>query len=147
MPHMRELGADELGAALEECCGGAAWVRAVMRAAPFRDDAELLAAVDRAFDELSVDEWKETLATTRARAPEKGEAATREAARMALRLYEERFGHAFVAVLSGDTADELLMRVRIRLGNEPDHEWRLTREEQRRLVRQRVQQLLTTGAA
>lgn len=146
MPSLHQLGNDELETALTECCG-AAWVSTLMRAAPFRDDAELLAAADRAFDELSDDEWRETLASTRARPSEKGDAPTREAVRMALRLYEERFGHAFVAVMSGDTADELLMRVRIRLGNEPDHEWRLTREEQRRLVRLRVQRLLAaTGA-
>jgi 2-oxo-4-hydroxy-4-carboxy-5-ureidoimidazoline decarboxylase len=142
MARLHELGNDELAASLKDCCGAESWVSALLRHAPFRDDGELLAAADRAFDELSVEEWKETFETTQVHTPDKGDAATRGALRTALRLYQERFGHPFVAVTSSDAADELLMRVRIRLGNEPDHEWRVSREEQRRLVRLRVQRLL-----
>jgi 2-oxo-4-hydroxy-4-carboxy-5-ureidoimidazoline decarboxylase len=148
MAQLNQLTNEELTAELKRIGGADAWVHAFVRRAPFRSDDDFLTAADAAFDELSPEDWKVTLGATRARAPEQGDAATVEAVRTALRLYEERFAHPFVAVTSSDTADELLMRVRIRLGNEPDLEWRITREEQRRLVRLRLQRLLATlGAA
>lgn len=144
MGPLNQLTSEELAAELKRIGGAEAWVSAFMRRAPFRSDDEFLAAADAAFDELSSAEWKETLAATRVRAPDAGDAATCDAVRTALRLYEERFAHPFVAVTSSNAADELLMRVRIRLGNEPDLEWRLTCEEQRRLARLRLQRMLAT---
>jgi 2-oxo-4-hydroxy-4-carboxy-5-ureidoimidazoline decarboxylase len=69
-----------------------------------------------------------------------------EAARLALRLYESRFGYAYVSSIPTPTAEELLMRVRIRLGNEPEPENKAAREHFRRLVQARLQQLSTADA-
>ena len=147
MRPLRSLPDDRLAASLEECGATRSWAAAVARRGPFADDAALCAAIDDVLFGLDFEEVCTGLAAVPAPTLDQGDRDVREAARLALQLYHDRFGYPFVSAIAAPTADELLMRVRIRLGNDPEPEGRAAREHLRRLVRARVQQLLDTGAS
>ncbi|MEX1182802.1 MAG: 2-oxo-4-hydroxy-4-carboxy-5-ureidoimidazoline decarboxylase [Gemmatimonadota bacterium] len=131
---------------LEECGGSAAWAAAVAdRARGVGRDA-LPELADAAWASLEDAAMRAAFDMHPASVPEGGDEATRRAAEVALRLYRERFGHAFVSATPSHAADELLMRVRIRLGNDPLTEWRTACDEQRRFARQRLEDRLAAGA-
>jgi 2-oxo-4-hydroxy-4-carboxy-5-ureidoimidazoline decarboxylase len=132
---------DELRPELRHCCASARWVDTVAAARPFASADALLQCGDRAFEDLGDEDWLEAFADAAVRALNTGDDGTRSATRVALRLYEERFGYPFVIAeqLGGE---ELLMRVRIRLGLEPAAQMRASRWEQRRLTHTRLQRLI-----
>ena len=110
-----------------------------MRAGPFSDVQSLLRACDAAWDSLGDDGWLDALASNAEHVVPDGNDGTRRAAETALRLYRERFGIPFVSAAHSPVADELLMRVRIRLGNDGAAEVRAARDELRRMARQRLE--------
>jgi 2-oxo-4-hydroxy-4-carboxy-5-ureidoimidazoline decarboxylase len=137
----------DLAAALRGCCGMEQWVDRVMARRPFTDDAAVLAAADAAFAGLDLQQWRQGFAAAGDPAvPADGEPGTRAAAELALQLYGERFGHPFVSAARPMDADELLMRIRIRLGNDARAELRTAAAELRRLARTRLERLLQGGA-
>ena len=142
---LRSLPDERLAASLEECGATPAWAAAVARRGPFADDAALCAAIDEVLLDLDFEDVCSGLAAVAAPPIGAGDRDVGEAARLALQLYHDRFGYPFVSAIAAPTADELLMRVRIRLGNDPEPESRAAREHLRRLVRARVQQLLDSG--
>ncbi|HEX2167980.1 MAG TPA: 2-oxo-4-hydroxy-4-carboxy-5-ureidoimidazoline decarboxylase [Longimicrobiales bacterium] len=131
----------ELADALAACglTGGAA--RLVLEQGPFSDDAELCMAVDSVTTTLSADDLRQALEAIPEPAVERGDPDAHQAALLAIRLYRERFGYPFVSGVDTPTAEELLMRVRIRLGNDPEPEGRAAREHLRRLIRRGIQKL------
>jgi 2-oxo-4-hydroxy-4-carboxy-5-ureidoimidazoline decarboxylase len=135
-----------LAAALEQCGLPSAAIVDAMTRAPFGDDDALARAVNAAVLGLSRANLAAALAAQREPRAEEGDADALEAARLALRLYESRFGYPYVSSIPTPTAEELLMRVRIRLGNEPEPEWNAAREHFRRLVQARLEQLSTADA-
>lgn len=143
---LNRLAEPDLITELRHCCGGDHWARAFSARRPFDSSAHVLAAADAVFDAFTDEQWHDVLAATVQHGPGAGDEATCDATRVALRLYAERFGYPFVAVMSTAAADELLMRVRIRLGNDPATEWRVAQEEQRRLTRLRLQRLFAAAA-
>jgi hypothetical protein len=112
------LPAGRLAAAIEQCGLPSAAVADVMASAPFADDDALGRAVNAVVLALAQADLEVALAAEPEPRTEEGDADAREAARLALRLYESRFGYAYVSSIPTPTAEELLMRVRIRLGNE-----------------------------
>jgi 2-oxo-4-hydroxy-4-carboxy-5-ureidoimidazoline decarboxylase len=144
---MVTLPDDLLAAALHDCCAIDRWVEEVLARRPFRDDAAVLAAADEAFAVLAPEDWRQGLAVAGASVvPAGGEAGTRAAAELALRLYRERFGYVFISGAPHMAADELLMRIRIRLGNDEETELRTACDELRRGARARLSRLLSRGA-
>jgi len=131
----------ELHSELHHCCSSTRWIARVASARPFASSAVLLQHAGAAFEELREEDWQEAFAAIAIRELQAGDDATRSATRLALRLYEERFGYPFVSAEQLG-AEELLMRVRIRLGLEPDAQQRASRAEQRRLAHARLQRLL-----
>jgi 2-oxo-4-hydroxy-4-carboxy-5-ureidoimidazoline decarboxylase len=130
----------ELKAALEKCGLTPAAVQAVLKRGPFADDDALYKAVDVVLLRLDDAELITALEELPAPAVERGDPDAHEAALLAIRLYRDRFGYAFVSGIETPSAEELLMRVRIRLGNDPEPEGRAAREHLRRLVRRRLQE-------
>jgi 2-oxo-4-hydroxy-4-carboxy-5-ureidoimidazoline decarboxylase len=132
---------DEFGLELRHCCASMRWVNTVAAARPFASADALLQYGDRVLEELADEDWLEAFAGVGIREAHTGDPGTRSATRVALRLYEERFGYPFVIAeqLGGE---ELLMRVRIRLGLEPAAQLRASRAEQRRLTHVRLQRLI-----
>lgn len=128
---------------LLEGCGGPVWARQVAAQRPFADDRALAAAADAAWAVLDDDDWLESFEEAAAHVPDRGDEGTRAAAVTALQLYRARFDRAFVTAADCHAADELLMRVRIRLGLDERAEWRASCDEQRRITRRRLERLLS----
>ena len=136
------LPAETLARELRACCASERWIATVAAARPYADTASLLRISDEAFESLDKNDWLEAFAPAADREPQGGDAGTLEATRVALRLYRERFGYPFIVGVEQPGADELLMRVRIRLGLESTAQMRATRYEQSRLTRGRLQRLV-----
>lgn len=148
--------------ALSRCCGASAWVEAMVASRPFTDATTLERAVDRAFTDLSAQDWLEAFAAH----PRIGESKERlqkfahatdsareqagvdgaQAAILAAladgnRRYEERFGHVFLVCATGKTAEEMLAILRSRLANTSEAELAVAAGEQRKITRLRLEQL------
>jgi 2-oxo-4-hydroxy-4-carboxy-5-ureidoimidazoline decarboxylase len=132
---------EELRRELRHCCGSSRWVERIAGSRPFSSPDALLHHCATALEELRDEDWLESFAAVAIRELHGSDDATRNATRVALRLYEERFGYPFVMAEQVE-GEELLMRVRIRLGLEPDAQQRATRAAQRRLTHARLQRLL-----
>ncbi len=123
---------------------------------PFKDAAEVLAAADHIWGTLGPDDWHEAFrahprigqqtADNVAIREQAGAAAAPAGVLQALadanREYEARFGHIYIVCATGKSAEEMLSLCRARLLNDPDSELRVAAEEQRRITRLRLEQLL-----
>lgn len=147
MTQLVSLAAPELKASLEQCGLSDSVAAAVLGHGPFEDDDQLCSAVDAVMLALEEAELRALLQAVPPPAVERGHPDAWDAALLAIRLYRDRFGFAFVSAIATPTAEELLMRVRIRLGNDPEPEGRAAREHFRRLVRRNIQDLQETDAA
>lgn len=130
---------DTVAGALLESLGSAAWAERVAARAGDASTGALADAADAEWSALDALHMKDVLEAHAVVVPRVGDTATQQAAELALQLYRARFGHAFVSAVPSRAADEFLMRVRIRLGNEPEVEWRISCEEVRRSARQRLE--------
>lgn len=144
---LSSLPDSSLSAALEQCGLTATAVQAVLARGPFPDDDRLCSAVDTVVVELDDTELRDVLENVPAPTARHGDPDALEAALLAVRLYHDRFGFRFVSGIDTPTSEELLMRVRIRLGNDPEPERRAAREHLSRLLRRRIQGLQEGGAA
>src|SRR5690606_37958511 len=122
---LTSLPPEQLRSALEQCGLTAAAADAVIELEPFPEDSALCGAVDTVLTgTLDAAELKHMLEAVPPPAVERGDPDAHEAALLAMKLYRDRFGYAFVSGVDTPTSEELLMRVRIRLGNDPDPEGR-----------------------
>jgi hypothetical protein len=110
---------------------------------PHGDPGALRTAADTIVRELRDAELRAALENAPEPIIRHADEGTRDAARLALGMYRDRFGYPFVSGIETPTAEELLMRVRIRLGNEPVPEWRAAREHLRRHIRTCIERLST----
>jgi OHCU decarboxylase len=145
-------------AALARCCGARRWVDALLAGRPFGGDAELLAAAERCWWELGRADWLEAFAghprigersgDARARSEQAGVDGARENTRAALargnRDYERRFGYVFLICAAGKSADEMLAALETRVGNTPAVELRIAADEQAKITRLRLENLVAS---
>jgi 2-oxo-4-hydroxy-4-carboxy-5-ureidoimidazoline decarboxylase len=138
------------------CCASASFARAVTGGRPYRDRAALQAAVDTTFAALSWDDIVESMnahprigdraSDGQSAAEQSGAASAGDGVRQALAdgnaAYERRFGHVFLICASGLSGQEMLDQLRARLGNDPDAERPVVREELRKITQLRLAQLL-----
>jgi 2-oxo-4-hydroxy-4-carboxy-5-ureidoimidazoline decarboxylase len=139
------------------CCASKAFAKAIAKGRPYRDSAALLATVDAAFDALSWDDIVESMnehprigdraaSTAMSSAEQSGTAAASDQVRQGLAegnlAYEERFGHIFLICASGLSGQEILAKLRARLGNDPDAERAVVRAELLKITRLRMTKLL-----
>ena len=135
------------------CCASRAFARAIADGRPYRDPAALLAAVDATFSTLTWDDIAESLnghprigdrAASRgmSAAEQSGAAAASDQVRQGLAegnlAYEKRFGHIFLICASGLSGQEMLTRLRARLGNDQDAERVVVRAELLKITRLRM---------
>ena len=138
------------------CCGSKRWAQRMAEARPFSDDAELFADADRIWAALSKEDWLEAFAAhPKIGARAAGQAAAEQAGARgasaetlaalaaANREYEERFGYIFIVRASGKSAEEMLDLCRRRLHNAPAEELRVAAEEQRKIMRLRLEKMLS----
>lgn len=134
---------------LLRCCGSSRWVERMMARRPFADEAELYRAAESVWNSLKAADWKEAFAAQSApalqsRLAEAG-AMERAALEKAMRDYEERFGYRFVPSAGARSAGELLNTCQVRLANDPLTELFVAAEEQRKVIRQRLADMLQSG--
>lgn len=168
MTRLDELSETEAVTAFLRCCGSRRWAEAMARGRPYRDEAALRAAAERAADGLTRADWIEAFAhhprigdraSLAARFPTTAAWSSGEQAGMAEagvdvltalldgnRAYESRFGHIFIVCATGRSASEMLASLRERLPNDPDRELAVAAAEQRKITALRLKKLLEEDA-
>ena len=149
---------------LTDCCGSSRWVSEMVAARPFGSRDAVYSAADRIWNALSASDWVEAFEhhprigerTSALGQGERGaEWSSREQVgietagddvRRALAAvnqeYEQRFGYTYIVCATGKTPEEMLDLARKRLRNAAAAEIRVAAEEQRKITRLRLQNLL-----
>src|SRR5262249_17189154 len=147
---------------LRYCCAAPAWAHRVVAGRPYPDEPALLGAAELAMVELP---WTEVEIAVAAHArigqPPAGsgteagtsrqeqsgtaddDASTKAALAEVNRAYEERFGHRFLIYASGRSGAEMLAAARSRLGNDPDAEQAVVRDQLGKITMARLRGLLS----
>jgi 2-oxo-4-hydroxy-4-carboxy-5-ureidoimidazoline decarboxylase len=155
---------DELRDRLRSCCAAEAWVEEMVVGRPYRSEAALYAASDRATAKLDARGLEEALgghprigdaapahgADGRSAAWSRGEQAGVATAgadvlgelAAANASYEQRFGHVYLVCASGRSAAELLAVCRARLDNDPETERGVVLTELAKINRLRLGKML-----
>ena len=155
---------DELRLRLRSCCAAHAWAEQMVVRRPFRSEAAVYAASDRATAELDASGLAAALAghprigdagpahgsDGRSAAWSRGEQAGVATAGADLRAelaaanaaYERRFGHVYLVCASGRAAAELLAACQARLRNDPETERGIVLGELAKINRLRLAKLL-----
>ena len=139
------------------CCASRSFAKLITDGRPYRDAAELQAAVDAAFSALSWDDIVESMnAHPRIgdRAPgggwsaaeQSGAASASDQVRQALAegnaSYEQRFGHVFLICATGLSGPEMLTQLQARLDNDNETERAVVRRELLKITQLRTAKLL-----
>jgi allantoicase len=145
-------------AGLLQCCGARAWAARMNAARPFPNFEALAALAADTWRGLRREDWLEAFAA-HPRIGQQGavgswsseEQAGAAAAPAALladlaamnRAYEARFGYIYIVCAAEKPAQELRDILKSRLQNEPEKELRIAAAEQERIMRRRLENLLT----
>ena len=140
------------------CCASGSFARAIADGRPYPEPAALQAAVDAAFRVLS---WDDIVGSLNAHprigdrvpaggwsaAEQSGAASASDQVRRALAegnlAYERRFGHVFLICASGLSGQDMLDRLRARLGHDTETEQAVVGEELLKITRLRLMKLLS----
>jgi 2-oxo-4-hydroxy-4-carboxy-5-ureidoimidazoline decarboxylase len=152
---------------LAECCGAFRWVLGMLARRPFGSRAAVLSTADEIWRSLDASDWREAFShhprigerrsampqskreSTWAAGEQSGIERAGDDVRAALaavnREYEQRFGYTYIVFATGKSAEEMLALARKRLRNDPEVELRAAAEEQRKIMRLRLDKLLDKG--
>jgi OHCU decarboxylase len=163
LARLNALPREQAVAELMQCCGAHLWAEAMASARPFPNRGILLQTADALWHALTPEDWLEAFEAhprigerAAAHAPAQHaqwsteeQSGTREASNATMdeiatlnREYEERFGHVFLICATGRSADEMLAALRQRIHHSPAEELRTAAEEQRRIMRIRLEKML-----
>ena len=155
LSELNDLSTDEATRVFHECCGSSRWATRMTEMRPFESREVLLAAADEVWNSLGPDDWREAFAHH----PRIGERATGTAAggqagmrsaddklrdelAKANRAYEQRFGYIYIVCATGKSGPEMLEIVQRRLVNDPETELKIAAEEQLKITRIRLTNLV-----
>lgn len=154
-------------AALLDCCGAARWAKQIAAQRPFVSAAALFAAADAAWREMARVDILEAFS----RHPQIGQKAAngseshrqwseseQSGAQIAAedvkarlsrgnRTYYEKFGYIFIVCATGKSADEMLALLEQRIQNDAARELPIAAEQQRLIMRLRLEKLFAGGQA
>lgn len=149
----RERAESELVA----CCASPDWARAVTEGRPYPDLGSLISAAGSSIRRLDAAGVAQALAA-HPRIGDRSVSGGREAAEQSgvigadddtlraladgNRAYEERFDRVFLICATGRSAADMLGELRRRLGNDPDTESNVVREELAKITELRLRRLL-----
>jgi OHCU decarboxylase len=152
------LGDEEAQELLFKCLAARTWAADVVAARPYESVSQLMARVDAEMDRLTDADWLDAFAAHPRIGERGGHAAatsereqsrvmhasdeTLDALRAENQAYEEKFGHIFLIAAAGRSADEILVALRERMGNDPATEVEVAADEQRKIARLRLLSLL-----
>ena len=159
-----ELPAGQAARALFDCCGSKQWVAHMLEMRPFANATELLEEAENAWKAL---DGKEQRAAFRHHPPIGGKkAGMKQSAKSkrwsraeqsaalkaapetlavlaaANQAYHAAFGYVFLICAAGKSSEEILKSLRQRLSNDPETEWRIAAEEQRKITLLRLEKFL-----
>jgi 2-oxo-4-hydroxy-4-carboxy-5-ureidoimidazoline decarboxylase len=145
------FNAEEAAAAEQEllaCCAARRWADEILARRPYHDLAQLRGVSEQVLNALGWPDVLEALAA-HPRIGERAAGATPEASWSRQEQagatpsddlvagntrYEERFGHVFLICATGLSGEQVLAALESRLGNDPDAERDVVREELRKIV-------------
>jgi OHCU decarboxylase len=164
LEQLNRVSQEQAGAELLKCCGSQRWASAMSAARPFVDVDELLTKADSTWRSLGSKDWFEAFRAHPKIGEKKAAAAQSEEARIwsaqeqsgisdaaaetmaALaagnRAYEQRFGFIFIVCATGKSSEEMLAILQARLQNDAETEIAVAAEEQRKIMRLRLEKLL-----
>jgi 2-oxo-4-hydroxy-4-carboxy-5-ureidoimidazoline decarboxylase len=150
----------EAATMIAPCCASLRWNDELVRTRPHGSLAQIIEASDAAIAGLSWLDLEQALAAhprigDRAQGADREsgwsrqeqaaaatpEAATQAALRAGNAAYEQRFGHVFLIFATGKSAEQVLAALRQRLGNAPEAEHEVVREELRQIVQLRLEKM------
>jgi 2-oxo-4-hydroxy-4-carboxy-5-ureidoimidazoline decarboxylase len=139
------------------CCGSRTWAGLMASAWPYESQGAVLDASERAFDELTHDDWRQAFAAharigepraedERGSAEQAGVQNAQDAERRELAdlnaQYDRDFDHVFLICASGLSAAQMLAALRARIGNPPAVEFANACAEQRKITALRLRAML-----
>lgn len=139
---------------LRACCDAPAWAESVSRGRPYADREALLAAGDQAARRLDAEQVDRAVAAhprlgERPQESSDGWSAQEQAGvgptaelAEANRAYEQRFGRVFLLCANGLSGQQVLDRLRERLGNDEDSEAAVVAGELRKIAVLRLGRLV-----
>jgi 2-oxo-4-hydroxy-4-carboxy-5-ureidoimidazoline decarboxylase len=154
-PALDRLNREEPAAAehdLLACCASRRWADEILARRPYHDLAQLRSVSEQILRALAWTDVEQALAA-HPRIGERPSTETKEAAWSRDEqagadqnedlvagnvAYEERFGHVFLIKATGLSGEEMLTALRTRLGNDPEAERDVVREELRKIVELRL---------
>lgn len=161
---INSLPAPEASAEFLRCCGSARWASAMTGARPFPNKDRLLSESEKAWFSLEPADWleafshhpkigdikdlRERFAQTRewAKFEQAGVGGANEQILASLsegnREYEAKYGYIFIICASGKSAGEILKSLQERLNNDRQSELVIAAEEQRKIMRLRLEKML-----
>jgi 2-oxo-4-hydroxy-4-carboxy-5-ureidoimidazoline decarboxylase len=166
-----QMASEDLRTRLMALTASPVWADALIADRPYAEADDLLATSDRLVTGLSEDEVDAALAghprigekagtdlaadqASRSAQEQAGMSSADDRLKQAMAegnaAYEDRFGRIYLVAAAGRSAEELLAILQNRLGNDPDTELDVVREQLARITRLRLSDLLgelSTGAA
>jgi allantoicase len=158
------LPAAQARKALLDCCGSKKWAGQVLAQRPFAGATDLGNAADIAWRKLSRQDWlaafrhhpaigakkanaRQSSTARRWSAGEQSDAQKASPQTLAVlaaanEAYRATFGYVFLICAAGKTSEEILKQLQQRLSNDPAAEWNIAAEEQRKIMRLRLEKLL-----
>jgi 2-oxo-4-hydroxy-4-carboxy-5-ureidoimidazoline decarboxylase len=148
------------------CCGSRAWAQAMAARRPIPNEAALLAACDKIWNNLPESDWLEAFGSHprigESQAPASASAQSAawskseqqrfkeavESVKAAIaagnRLYEKKFGRTFIVCATGKPVTEILAILERRLQNDEATELREAVEQQRQITHLRLKKWLAS---
>lgn len=142
---------------LHEVCSSSAWGRTVAAGRPYADAESLFAASDAAMAKLSAADLDEAMAghppigrpkpgdptSNKEQAGMAGASEALKAEMLERNLaYQDKFGHVFLICATGLTGEDMLAAVKERIGNTPEQEREIVREQLGKINRIRLTRLV-----
>lgn len=161
LTRLNGLGAETARRELLTCCAATEFADSVASGRPYESLDDLLNASDDAVAKLTEDDIAEALAAhprigqradgegreaAWSRREQSGAADATPAVKQALAegnaAYEQRFDRVFLICATGRSAESILADLHTRLGNDPETERAVVREELRKITRLRLRKLV-----
>jgi 2-oxo-4-hydroxy-4-carboxy-5-ureidoimidazoline decarboxylase len=146
----------DVAAVFRECCGASHWVDGMTDRRPFRSREAVFRAADEEWDKCTEADWLEAFShhprigdrSVHGSASDEQSGARNATEELEADLertnkaYEEKFGHIYIVCATGKSVEEMLDIAHARMRNNPETELRVAAEEQRKIMRIRLEKLL-----
>jgi OHCU decarboxylase len=147
------------------CCGSEEWARRMALRRPFESTEQMADAAEEVWQGLTRNDWLEAFAAHPRIGQRNGarrqseraatwsvreqagthiaDAATRAQLARVNEEYEQKFGYTFIVFATGKSAGEMLRIALGRLSNDPETELGIAANEQGKIMRLRIQKLVS----